>query len=163
MEKSRFLKWLLALSAVGIICILLFGRPGAGQGAPFRWKNTVPPTAVPVPLAVQLQAAAASSGSVMSNPIAGATLEPTLEPTLAPTPTPTPVPALTTAPDAFAVTGVVNRPLREAVADIAKNKPGVIIRPVQLGMTVPPSSYNPDRVTVEYDPNTLTVTRVTQG
>lgn len=166
-----FMRWLLYLSLLGICCILLFGRPGRNQSTEFAWKYTMPPSATPSPVLLQIANAAAggvtaSTGAGVTAPLAAAaaaagTAAP--EASVAVAETTTPAPPLTTAPQAFAISSVVNRPLREAVAEIAKNKPGVTIRPLQLGTTAPPAPFNANRVTVEYDPSTLTVTRVSTG
>ena len=142
MERKLFLKYLTALSFLGICCILLFGRPGK-QGSDFSWKYTVPPTPRP-PIMVQIPQASVA-------------------PMLLPVSSATPVPALTTAPTPFVLSSVVGKPLREAIAEIARQKPDAVIRPLQLGTSAPPSPPNPLRVSVEYDPSTLVVSKVTVG
>ena len=146
MERKLFLKYLIGLSTVGIMCILLFGRPGK-QGSDFSWKYTMQPTPRP-PIMVQIPQQQQQAS---------------LPPVLLPVSSATPVPALTTAPTPFVLSSVVGKPLREAIAEIARQKPDAVIRPLQLGTSAPPSPPNPLRVSVEYDPSTLVVSKVTVG
>lgn len=153
MERREFMKWLIGLSAIGIFCIFLFGRPSVTQSTGLSWTYTSPPPTLPARIPVFTPVASASAG-------VSATVAP---PPPVPATDATPAPPLTTAPAPFMASSVVNMPLREAVATIAKSQPDWVIRPVQLGTSVPPSSPNPKRVTLEYDPSTLAVTRTTMG
>jgi hypothetical protein len=159
MEQKKFLTWLLGIFAVGILCLLALGRPSPSESIPVKASYTQPPTV-----------SGSSSGSGLASELSQiasshvATVTPT---TSAPVQESTPSPgitAITTAPGpAFDTRSVVGLPLREAVAKVAAGVPGAVIRPIPQGQTAPPGTYNSNRFSLTYDPNTLVVTQCTVG
>lgn len=165
MDRKQIIKWVIAATVIGVFCICVLGRPSAGQATPFTWAYTAPPTALPsATLGAELKAVVSSAAPVatpapltITPPPAGLGVgitEPTVQESQA---------VLTTAPAPFVSASVVGKALRDSIAILAKNMPGSVIRPAPQGTSLPPSNPNPNRITVIYDPVTLTVTAVQSG
>lgn len=157
MEKKALLTWLTGIFAIGILCIFALGRPSPSQSLPVSASYTKPPYVTAAPSGAAL---AAQLSSVVSS----------AQPVVAPTatqPPPTVAPAatvITTAPGpSFVPQSVLNLPLKEAVAKVAVDVPGAVVRPIPQGRTAPPGTYDPKRVSLVYDPNTLAVTQAVVG
>ena len=162
------IKWVLAATVIGICCICLLGRPGSDQSSPFSWTYTQAPTTAPLAtLGADLKSIVASSVPTVA-PVPTAALTITALPTAAGTAIVEPtiaanIAALTTAPAPFVSASIVGKTLREGIASLAKNVPGVTIRPFAQGTSLPPGVPNANRISVAYDPATLNITSVQSG
>ena len=165
MEKHLIIKYVIAATVLGVFCICILGRPSSGQAAPFTWAYTTAPTPLPSStLGADLQAVVSSTAAVATTAPLTITPPPAglgtdiVEPTVQASQT-----VLTTAPAPFVGSSVVGKALRDAIATVAKNMPGSVIRPYPQGTSLPPGPANPNRISVAYDPVTLTVTSVQSG
>jgi len=185
MERRELLTWLLGISFVGILCVCLFGRPGPGEASAFSWVYTAPPTSAPASAAAMVAAAVAQATqqsqaqwqaagprgaqpeSLASTAGAVAAAAPTKLPAVLTNETSAAAAAaaqpITTAPTPFVANTVVSQPLKDGIATLASKMPGFIIRPYQLGTTLPPGPVNDKRLNVMYDPVSLTISSVTTG
>ena len=165
MEKQLIIKYVIAATVLGVFCICILGRPSPGQITPFTWAYTTAPTPRPsAALGADLQAAVSSATAAVATAPLTITTPPAALGDVTPAPTvPASQAALTTAPAPFVSAQVVGKALRDAIAILAKNVPGSVIRPAPQGTSLPPSNPNPNRITLMYDPVTLSVTSVQSG